>query len=625
MRPGKIICIIIDALRADHLGCYGYPRNTSPNLDSIAREGLIFKWAFSQASHTIPSFYSIFTSRYPKRWLELSDDVTLIDVLNQGYLTAGFAAVNLAPLRKVIPRLGFHTYQETHAVKQQAPIINRLAFEWLDKNYLKDFFMFIHYLDVHGPYLHPEPYNTLFLNDPLYRTQPETHLHMAIDNSYALSGIPSYQLLIVRNKEGNIQGFNNEIRYYIAQYDAGIRYVDEYVGELVSKLKGLGIYDETMLIISSDHGEALGENGIYFFHSLTVTKDQIHVPLIIKPHKGWVPGGSLIETPVGLIDIMPTILELISYDYEGLKLQGESLLKAICSSPASHNRTIFALGGTQKALINKWDIQLKPIKPRFSDFEGSPELKVFYENWTEIYEEFINKERDMDYRLPEKVPDVYELEERIARFLSRSRPDKETIITKGFYKEAEGFWIAPDAECFVRNKTEETIIEIEGWTDTIRFFDAQSVEVKITICDSYTKSFQAKQQERFLWCVEIPPEFRGYEVLKITFDVSQGFIAKDKGLSNDGRLLGIMINRVCFAGDTIAGLRHKLKETQIQKEALMARVLKLEESLREIQGSIGWRLVSGYRRVKDRLLPIGTKRRKLYEGLLKPFKKAQDG
>jgi arylsulfatase A-like enzyme len=110
-----------------------------------------------------------------------------------------------------------------------------------------------------------------------------------------------------------------EPEYYIAQYDGCIKYVDNAFAELVARLNKLGIYDDCLLMITSDHGEAMGENNVWFYHGLTVTPDQIHVPLMIKPHQGWNIRPKTIETPVSHVDLFPTISELVGLTVPGSK------------------------------------------------------------------------------------------------------------------------------------------------------------------------------------------------------------------------------------------------------------------------------------------------------------------
>jgi arylsulfatase A-like enzyme/glycosyltransferase involved in cell wall biosynthesis/2-polyprenyl-3-methyl-5-hydroxy-6-metoxy-1,4-benzoquinol methylase/peptidoglycan hydrolase CwlO-like protein len=376
MKPKKIILILIDTLRADHLGCYGYKRNTSPNIDTFAKEGLIFKWPFAPISYTVPSITSLFTGKYPSNHCtmfsngapvkSIETDPFLTDILgSEGYETAAFvSSLVIGKVRKVAITSGFKTYNDemtAHELNRLTELIrsgdrtNEAVFKWLEKNYNTNFFSFIHYFDLHGPYVNPKPYDELFVNDDYYG-EPE-FINKIVPEDKAIGGIPEYQLLSPkRDEDKNLIDFEKDINYYIAQYDGGIRYCDEQIGNLFNKLRELGIYDDCLIILTSDHGEALGENNVYFYHGLTVTMDQIHVPLILKPHTNWHPNTNLISAPVSLVDLMPTILDLIGYDFSELDIDGVSILDIEKNS----NRKIISEIEPQIAHINKSFIHLKP-------------------------------------------------------------------------------------------------------------------------------------------------------------------------------------------------------------------------------------------------------------------------
>ncbi|MCK4736579.1 MAG: sulfatase-like hydrolase/transferase [Methanophagales archaeon] len=376
MKPKKIILILIDTLRADHLGCYGYKRNTSPNIDTFAKEGLIFKWPFAPISYTVPSITSLFTGKYPSNHCtmfsngapvkSIETDPFLTDILgSEGYETAAFvSSLVIGKVRKVAITSGFKTYNDemtAHELNRLTELIrsgdrtNEAVFKWLEKNYNTNFFSFIHYFDPHGPYVNPKPYDELFVNDDYYG-EPE-FINKIVPEDKAIGGIPEYQVLSPkRDEDENLIDFEKDINYYIAQYDGGIRYCDEQIGNLFNKLRELGIYDDCLIILTSDHGEALGENNVYFYHGLTVTMDQIHVPLILKPHTNWHPNTNLISAPVSLVDLMPTILDLIGYDFSELDIDGVSILDIEKNS----NRKIISEIEPQIAHIDKSFIHLKP-------------------------------------------------------------------------------------------------------------------------------------------------------------------------------------------------------------------------------------------------------------------------
>ncbi len=371
MRPKKIILIAIDTLRADHLGCYGSKRDTSQNVDRMAKEGILFKHAFSPASHTIPSFGSIFTSKYPSHHsigfnqnlfvetgkLNTDIDITLAEILNTiGYKTAGFIS-GIVIGKDTNFNAGFEIYDDDIGNdpfgRRTCEKTNQRVFDWLEKNLGEDFFLFIHYYDVHGPFFVPDTYKDLFIDDSFYGA-PEI-LNDIFDIEPIFNRIPDYQILkIERDENQKLLNFEKDIRYYKAQYDATIRYTDDNLGNLFKKLKDLNIFEESLIIITADHGEAFGENNVYLYHGLTVTLDQISIPLILKPHKGWNIERGIIGTHVSTIDIMPTLLSLCNYDYCSLAIEGHSLKKIIENRNDIfwNERTLLSENERQYALIN---------------------------------------------------------------------------------------------------------------------------------------------------------------------------------------------------------------------------------------------------------------------------------
>ena len=345
----KILLISIDSLRADHLGCYGYFRNTSPTIDTLAEESYLFEYPFSASSYTGPSFSSLFTSKYPsfnsngfRNWdlhpVEFKE-ILLQEILqDHGFTTAAYVS-NLILSRKLM-RLdrGFDVYDDNLPLAElnRPEMLYRSgedtvsqALSFIKEKKDNNFFVWVHLMDTHGPYYLTEPYQNLFIEDE-YWSKPPVLLHRIemtselenITETY-IPGIFDYQLLKKEFIEDNkMISYERNVDYYVSQYDAAIRYVDDQVKRIIRYLKELGIFEDCVIIIHSDHGEAFGENNIYFFHGLTVTLDQIHVPLIIK-----IPGeqGRRVSHPVSLIDIMPTILDMNQIQWDRQDSQGVSL------------------------------------------------------------------------------------------------------------------------------------------------------------------------------------------------------------------------------------------------------------------------------------------------------------
>ncbi len=301
-RRGKrpnIILIVLDTLRADHLGCYGYNRPTSPTLDKLASEGVLFEDASAPSPWTLPSHGSLLTGFYPSR-LSLngelrplpSDVETLATVLLQHDLgTAAF--VNSFYLsRKFGFDKGFEEFlflPENHSPPGAAPEIVKLAIKWLQKHRNEQFYLFLHFFDVHSGYR----------SMPWYERQFTGSYYGSVDGSTA-------QLLAFR--EGKFSLNKNDIKHLVALYDAGIRQLDDQLQKLFDFLQQRGLLENSFLIVTSDHGEEFLDHG-GVLHGRTQYQELIKVPLIIRGPD--IPQAQRIKDMVSLVDIMPTVLSVL--------------------------------------------------------------------------------------------------------------------------------------------------------------------------------------------------------------------------------------------------------------------------------------------------------------------------
>ncbi|OYT43871.1 hypothetical protein B6U84_05330 [Candidatus Bathyarchaeota archaeon ex4484_40] len=256
----KVILFVIDTLRADHLGCYGYGKETSPNIDRLADEGVLFENAYPSDVPTQPSFTSMFTGQRGimtgvvshSRTESLSESIPyLTEILAQNGVTTA-AVSTLYMMRRWFAR-GFKYYMNPVAgirrklQQVDAEEINEMALPWIREHKDEDFFLFVHYWDPHSIYRPPEPYRRLFYQGD--ETDPENR---SLDVLRTQPVWPFIKRHLDAMKE-NI----TDIEYVIAQYDGEIRYADDNFGELLNLLEDLGIYDETAIIFTSDHGESL--------------------------------------------------------------------------------------------------------------------------------------------------------------------------------------------------------------------------------------------------------------------------------------------------------------------------------------------------------------------------------
>lgn len=330
----NVIIISIDALRADHLGIYGYFRNTSPFIDSIARQGVIFEKAFAPRGLTWPSLTSMLTSLYP-----ISTDVwnnglvldkkhqTIASLLNDGgYLTVAFLA-NFC-------EAGDYHF-DTKYCGQDIQITNQ-AIQWLKKNRSKKFFLWMHYISPHTPYIPPRGYD--IFSDKDYRGDyVGKGIHEMLDNA------------TLHRINLSLSDYNQ----VISLYDGEIYFVDSLIQEVYQNLNELGLLKNTIVILTADHGEELYQRHYYFFHHRSMYDSVLHIPLIFILPENF--QGIRRKGFVENIDILPTILDLIGIE-KLPSFQGKSLLH-LFDSELDYSYNI-ALGEWEKDILtirtNKW-------------------------------------------------------------------------------------------------------------------------------------------------------------------------------------------------------------------------------------------------------------------------------
>jgi arylsulfatase A-like enzyme len=331
----RILYIDVDSLRPDHLGCYGYHRNTSPNIDAVCADGLRFTNCYTPDAPCLPSRTALYTGRFGIMTGVVGHGGTAADLRIQGKSRGFRDWVERFSLPSQLQNAGFHTAQispfgQRHAARQfyagfneihntgqggleSAEEVQPVVMEWMRKNAADDnWFLHVNYWDPHTPYRVPLEFPNYFENDPIpewitddvlkkHQNTPGPHgaLEIGMYNDNALPLYPRHL--------GKIEN-RDDLRRFFDGYDTGIRYADMMIGQIVAHLKQQGIYEETAIIISADHGENLGELAIYAEHG---TADNItcRVPLIIK----W-PGAAQNETRDGLhynLDLAPTLMELL--------------------------------------------------------------------------------------------------------------------------------------------------------------------------------------------------------------------------------------------------------------------------------------------------------------------------
>ncbi len=292
----NVVLVSIDTLRADHLGAYGYGPPTSPNIDAFAGDAVRFDRAFAHAPSTLISHASLFTSEIPShhgasyhQFQAVSPAATtLTETLSEhGYrsfaVTGGGQLASAYGLDR-----GFEGYEE----QPHFGSAWRRGLEWLDETGGRPFFLFLHTYDVHHPY-QPTP-GSLTMMDAGYRgTLPP-------DISVGL-------LEAVNWKGRHLDAADRA--HIVAAYDAGIRDVDAEFGRLIEELRRRHLYDDTLIVLVSDHGEEFMEHGIIGWHGHTLYDELLRIPLIVKL-PGRRDAGRVVDAPVRGIDLAPTILAI---------------------------------------------------------------------------------------------------------------------------------------------------------------------------------------------------------------------------------------------------------------------------------------------------------------------------
>ncbi len=302
----NVVFITIDTLRADHLGCYGYKPIHTPNIDALAADGVRFERAYTPVPVTLPAHTVIFTGTYPMlsgmhdfSGNKLgSTQPTLASVLKeQGYTTGAVIGSAVLDSRFGLNRgfdfyydhFDFNRLDEANLEEMERPgnLVADEVLDWLGENYQKRFFLWMHLYDPHYPYRPPAPYSEEYKDRP---------------------------------------------------YDGEIAFADAQVGRLIGFLKNKGLYQDTIIVLSGDHGESLGEHGEKT-HGFFIYNATLHVPAIIH-----LPGGAPARTVpemVSLADLMPTVLQALKMEVPS-QVQGRNLLPLMTAKKEDEPRSLYA-------------------------------------------------------------------------------------------------------------------------------------------------------------------------------------------------------------------------------------------------------------------------------------------
>jgi arylsulfatase A-like enzyme len=365
----NVVILALDTYRADHVGVLGSSLARTPELDRFAAESIVFTDCASAATWTLPSFASLFTGKLPGdhqaiggEWSRLPDsEITLAERLSaNGYHTTGIVAVDfLGP--PVDLHRGFDRYEKHTDVPVNGRLrrYDRRVHEIFRVPPREPWMLFAHYFDAHDPYEPPDEFDRLYY-DGDETVEPE-------DPARSIDVIYSEKNLIRQDPLERYRWLEGvrDLEYPVRQYAAGVTYVDHHLGITIEKMRESGALDDAIVIVLADHGEHLTEHQTYFTHRLPYA-ECLQVPLMVR-----LPGaklsGTRVDTPVSLVDVLPTLLDLLGLD-PAADQAGRSLVPLLRGEePAS--RLLYAEHGTREDLWAKsvWDDRWRYTEIRDQD------------------------------------------------------------------------------------------------------------------------------------------------------------------------------------------------------------------------------------------------------------------
>ena len=340
--PGSpnVLLITIDTLRADALGVYGNTQAFTPTLDSLARGGAFFTAAITPLPQTNPTHTAIFTGTYPPtnrvriHQADILDDsfTTLAEALKEkGYTTAGlYSWVSFEPQYSGLQQ-GFDNYQgylvPTHGANPErwedvfdgrADVTTDAVMDWLAQNRDGPFFVWTHYNDPHFPYAPPPPFDAMY--DP--------DCEGCVDGSMNT---------IKRIAQGEWLS-DKDIAHLRALYKGEVSFVDSQIARIVAGLDEMGIRENTVIVVTADHGEAFAENGLWF-HPGILYNSALRIPLIVS-YPPLVPAGTVVPVPASSVDIMPTILDIAAITVPS-EVEGKSLMPLVLGTEDGTDRVVY--------------------------------------------------------------------------------------------------------------------------------------------------------------------------------------------------------------------------------------------------------------------------------------------
>ncbi|MBW2269832.1 MAG: sulfatase [Deltaproteobacteria bacterium] len=355
--PRLVLLLTVDTLRADELGAYGSSRGLTPHLDELAGQSTLFTAAYAPAAFTLPSIAALLTGHHPEALGIRSNESglpigvpTLATALGESGWQAGAVVGNFVLRRESGVARGFQRFDDDfpsheavrHWPERDAANTTDAALELLDgctQLPAARCFLWVHYQDPHGPYEPPPGWRDRYL--AAERAAPDGRRQLPVGRDHrGLGAIPTYQYM-----EGR-----SEVAWYRAGYRAEVAYMDEQLGRLVAGIEARQRWRDAVVIFAADHGEALGDHGVWFAHGAGLTDDQVRVPFMIR-RPGEPPARR--DDVATLLDVFPTLLAHLGVASETAGRSGRDLFARAAAAGASvpYMTTLGALPESQFALV----------------------------------------------------------------------------------------------------------------------------------------------------------------------------------------------------------------------------------------------------------------------------------
>jgi choline-sulfatase len=398
----RLVYLDLDSLRADHLGCYGYLRDTSPNIDEIARDGIRFESVYASDAPCLPSRTALITGRFGIHSGVVSHGGAAADLIIEG-APRGFRTYTAATgWVRQMRAVGMHTvtistFAERHSAYhwnagfneminlgtlglETADQVTPLALDWLARNGARDnWFLHVHFWDPHTPYRTPASFGEPFADDPApeWITEQVRERHWSMPGPHSAQEIagfaPSANDARRFSRQPQQASTLAEIRRMFNGYDTGIRFMDHHVGRLMDRLAELRVLNETAVMISADHGETLGELGIYCDHQ-TADQCATRLPMILKwPRLG---AGRVDKGLHYQIDVAATVLGLLGAEVPP-NWDGTSFVEALrTGAEAGRDYLVLTQGAWTAQRAARFGDYIA-IRTYHDGYHGFPDLMLF--------------------------------------------------------------------------------------------------------------------------------------------------------------------------------------------------------------------------------------------------------